>query len=385
MNATATKRLQIKARVPTRIAPLLIALLVGTAAISSQVAGQGAATTGAAAKIDATKIGAARAIENEVEGRLGNAVQKLAVGSEVFQNQLVRTGKASTAQLQFLDETNLGLSPHTQIRLDSFVYDPDKKTGKVVLNVPRGIVRFVTGSLEKRSYTVRTPFVAVGVRGTTFDMLVRSDRVTVLLLDGGVELTVHPRGSYVLDRPNTAITIWRDGRVTGPRDWNRSVTDFAALPPSPAQRRAAAPPAPARPAATQAAAPAPGGSSGVASDGTNTARSSSAMDRITGDGMGGGAGGAAPGSPGLRLQGSSGGPGRSGGSTVSRGSSGASSVQSGGSSSSSGFDKVQASGTSVPRPSQGSSGTLRTNRPSNIEIFRQQQPPPSDAYRYRVN
>ena len=89
----------MKVRAPERIAPLLVGLglLLGTAAISSEVAGQGAATTGAG-KVDATRIGAARAVENEVEGRLGNAVQKLAVGSEVFQNQLVRTGKASTLQ-----------------------------------------------------------------------------------------------------------------------------------------------------------------------------------------------------------------------------------------------------------------------------------------------
>ncbi|MBX9826500.1 MAG: FecR family protein, partial [Xanthobacteraceae bacterium] len=216
-----------------------VALLCGTAAISSQVAGQGAATTGAG-KTDATKVGAARAVENEVEGRIGNAVQKLAVGSEVFQNQLVRTGRASTARLQFLDETNLGLSPQTQIRLDSFVYDPDTKTGKVVVHVPYGLVRFVTGSLEKQSYTIRTPFVAVGVRGTTFDMLVRRDRVTVLLVEGDVELTVQPRGTYLLERPNTAITIWQDGRVNGPREWTRSVTEFAALP---AQRRDRARPA----------------------------------------------------------------------------------------------------------------------------------------------
>ena len=88
-------------------------------------------------------------------------MQRLAVGSEVFQNELVRTGKASTARLQFLDETNLSLSPLSQIKLDSFVFDPDKKTGRVVVNVPHGLVRFTTGSLEKRSYAIRTPFVAV--------------------------------------------------------------------------------------------------------------------------------------------------------------------------------------------------------------------------------
>ncbi len=211
-----------------------LALLWG-AAVSSQAAGQGAAKVGAA------QIGAAKAIENDVEGRLGKSVQKLAVGSDVFQNQLVRTGKASTARLQFLDETDLSLSPFTQVSLDRFVYDPDRKTGRVVVNVPRGLVRFVTGSLEKQSYTIRTPIATIGVRGTTFELLVRPDRMTLLLTDGGVDVTVRPRRVYVLDRPNTAITIWPDGRVNGPFDWTRSIIDFAALPPPPLRRAAPAP------------------------------------------------------------------------------------------------------------------------------------------------
>jgi hypothetical protein len=105
----------------------------------------------------------------------------------------VRTGKASTARLQFLDETDLSLSPFTQISLDRFVYDPDRKTGRVVINVPRGLVRFVTGSLETQSYTIRTPIATTGVRGTIFNLLVRSDRMTVLPIEGGVALMVRPR------------------------------------------------------------------------------------------------------------------------------------------------------------------------------------------------
>jgi FecR-like protein len=237
-----------------RISLLLFGLaLLWCAAASSQAVGQGA-----------TKIGAAQAIENDVEGRLGKSVHKLTIGSEVFQNQLVRTGKASTAKLQFLDETDLSLSPFTQISLDRFVYDPDKKTGRVIVNVPRGLVRFVTGSMEKQSYTIRTPIASIGVRGTIFELLVRSDRIAVALRDGGVDLTARAGRVYVLDRPNTAITIWGDGRVNGPHDWSGSIVDFAALAPPPVQRRAA--PAP---AGQKTAQPRPGGSaSGPSLSGT---------------------------------------------------------------------------------------------------------------------
>jgi ferric-dicitrate binding protein FerR (iron transport regulator) len=216
-----------------RISLLLFGLaLVWDAAASSQALAQGA-----------IRIGAAKAIQNDVEGRLGKSVHKLAVGSDVFQKQQVRTGKDSTARLQFLDETDLSLSPLTQISLDRFVYDPDKKIGQVILNVPRGLVRFVTGSLEKQSYTIRTPVGTIGVRGTTFELLVRFDRMTVLLTDGVVEITVRPRRVHVLDRPGTAITIWPDGRVNGPHNWNRSITEFAALAPPWTRGRAATVPA----------------------------------------------------------------------------------------------------------------------------------------------
>ena len=81
--------------------------------------------------------------------------------------------------------------------------------------------------------------------------------MTVLLRDGGVDVTVRPSRVYVLDRPNTAITIWGDGRVNGPHNWNGSIIDFAALAPPPVQRRAA--PAP---AGQKTAQPRPGGSAG---------------------------------------------------------------------------------------------------------------------------
>ena len=95
------------------------------------------------------------------------------------------------------------------------------------------------------------------MRGTIFELLVRSDRIAVALRDGGVDLTLRAGRVYVLDRPNTAITIWGDGRVNGPHDWSGSIIDFAALAPPPVQRRAA--PAP---AGQKTAQPRPGGSAG---------------------------------------------------------------------------------------------------------------------------
>ena len=183
------------------------------------------------------KIGGVTAVEKDVEGRLGKSTEKLFVGSDLFLNQIVRTGEASRADLRFMDDTTLNLSPRTEITLDRFVYQPGRKTSAVVIQMPRGLARVITGSLEPKSYTLRTPIAIIGVRGTTFDVLVRSDRMSALLLNGALQITARSGRIFFLDRPNTAITIYRDGRVIGPRNWSGAITDFASLrPPPPLQR-----------------------------------------------------------------------------------------------------------------------------------------------------
>src|SRR5688572_16205402 len=87
-----------------------------------------------------TKIGVASAVKNQVQGRGARA---LAAGSEVYANERIKTGDASTAQLMFLDKTVLSLGPKAEMMLDKFVYDPNKGSGQVVVNAVQGSFRFV--------------------------------------------------------------------------------------------------------------------------------------------------------------------------------------------------------------------------------------------------
>ncbi len=83
----------------------------------------------------AARIGVAAAVRNDVQDVTGGS--KMAPGSQLFEQQVVKTGDASAAQLLFLDETSLSLGPKAQIKLDKFVYNPNKKTGDVVLSATR--------------------------------------------------------------------------------------------------------------------------------------------------------------------------------------------------------------------------------------------------------
>ena len=70
----------------------------------------------------------------------------LSGGADVYSQETVRTGDAGQADMQFHDSSNLSVGPKSSVRLDKFVYDPNKSAGTVAIQATRGTFRFVTGS-----------------------------------------------------------------------------------------------------------------------------------------------------------------------------------------------------------------------------------------------
>jgi hypothetical protein len=172
------------------------------------------------------KIGVASAVKNQVVRVIGGGSQALSVGSDVYTSERIRTGEASTAQILFLDKTSLTIGPRAELTLDRFVYDPHKSTGRVVLNAVQGAFRFVTGSQNPRSYTVRTPVGTLGVRGTIVDLIVKDNQVTVILVEGALTMTVNGV-QYSLNKPGTAY-VFAGGKVQGPVTWDGTIINTAA-------------------------------------------------------------------------------------------------------------------------------------------------------------
>src|ERR1700694_1994265 len=109
-----------------------------------------------------TRIGKATSVRPRAEGSIAGRV---APDSDVHSNETVRTGDAGVADLRFMDQTNLSVGPKSTVRLDKFVYDPNKSSGQVVIEATRGSFRFVAGSQDKRAYKIKTPSGTLGIRG----------------------------------------------------------------------------------------------------------------------------------------------------------------------------------------------------------------------------
>ena len=109
-------------------------------------------------------IGNATATKNRVEGVVGSKTEPIAKGTNLYSNEVVRTGNASVADLKFIDDSTMNIGSISEIKLDKFVYDPGG-SGAVIIKATKGAFRFVTGTQVHKAYEIKTPHGTLGIRG----------------------------------------------------------------------------------------------------------------------------------------------------------------------------------------------------------------------------
>lgn len=167
------------------------------------------------------EIGHAELITKSVTGTIETTARTLKTGDKIHQNEVIATAEESEAELVLTDDTKLAIGPKSEIVLDSFIYDPAKKDGEVVINAAKGAFRFVTGKSAKSAYTIKTPASTIGVRGTTFDGFVDdSGEIALLLLDGEINVCNTARSCKRLNRRGYFLHIRRNGIISDPLKWD---------------------------------------------------------------------------------------------------------------------------------------------------------------------
>jgi len=174
-----------------------------------------------AAPARAEPIGATLKVVNEVTAGYDRDTRPLAEGDGVNRDELIAVASDALGELVFKDETKLALGPGSKMKLDKFVYDPDKSTGSIAVDLVKGTFRFITGKAEKPAYVIRTPSASITVRGTIFDVAILADGTTWLLLHEGAISVRNERGKCrVLDAPGRLIRVTGNGDVGIPVTWD---------------------------------------------------------------------------------------------------------------------------------------------------------------------
>jgi hypothetical protein len=91
-------------------------------------------------------------------------------GEPIFASDALRTGPDGSVGVTLKDDTRLSLGPGSEVRVERYVYAPERGALGMVLNFVRGAAAYVSGRMAKLApdaIRLETPAAIVGVRGTT--------------------------------------------------------------------------------------------------------------------------------------------------------------------------------------------------------------------------
>ncbi|HEY5082164.1 MAG TPA: FecR domain-containing protein [Bauldia sp.] len=178
---------------------------------------------GFADTVDTGTIGTAASIATVVTGTLSTQIQPLKSGDPVFQNETLTSDTSGVGQFEFRDGSKLALGPGSTLVLDNFVYSSDTSKSKIVINLSRGALRFITGNANHDAYQINTPTATIAVRGTAFDVYSSDDgELAVAMINGAIEVCPHGGICRVHDVIGKFLTMTSGGLFSLRDKWDGS-------------------------------------------------------------------------------------------------------------------------------------------------------------------
>jgi hypothetical protein len=137
----------------------------------------------------AEPIGSVSALvgEAQVTGQGETRARPLAVGTEVFEGDRIRTAADAKLRLHLADDSVLTLGAATDLDLSRFHYAPEQAARHALLELPRGILRVLVQLLVANSvFEVQSSTAVASVRGTEWIAEAQPDATAIVALAGRV-------------------------------------------------------------------------------------------------------------------------------------------------------------------------------------------------------
>lgn len=148
-------------------------------------------------------------------GRKTPMERRLKVGMLVLTGTTVRTGKDSSAVLQWVDDVEMRIGSNTELKVTRSSYDRVTKALEALFKLNLGNV-FVNlkRQLPPRSrLELQTPALIAAVRGTAFEVTVQPDGETTLKVAHGIVTVKTVKGQEMQVKSGDVIAARPDGTV----------------------------------------------------------------------------------------------------------------------------------------------------------------------------
>jgi hypothetical protein len=175
------------------------------------------------------RVGGAVSVVRDVSGSLsGKSWEKKTKGDDVQEKEFIHTSAQSSTAILFVDKTHVRIGQAATVRIVRAVLDSSQSTRELELNVESGAVRWISGDSVSSAYKIETPTAIITTEGTTFDLVVESERTMVVLRSGRIKVCAidAPRRCETLSRRDDMIVATRND-LEGPRRGRLGPSEFA--------------------------------------------------------------------------------------------------------------------------------------------------------------
>ncbi|MBS0564007.1 MAG: FecR domain-containing protein [Proteobacteria bacterium] len=155
------------------------------------------APSGAPGQAVAPEVARAVAVSQGAQVIRGGQTARLSEGAGVASGDIIATDGNGRVQLLFADQTRVAIGPGSRFAVDDVTLRKSGTARRFAVSAIAGSFRFITGKSRKSAYAIDTPTATMGIRGTAFDFVVRSQKGTDLVLfSGEVRMCGRSGGCY---------------------------------------------------------------------------------------------------------------------------------------------------------------------------------------------
>ncbi|MBU4357308.1 MAG: FecR family protein, partial [Proteobacteria bacterium] len=111
----------------------------------------------------------------------------VALQDKVESGDVLRAKSLSKAQITFIDNSVITLSPESRLAVDEYRFEPAQQKRFAVLNLFQGMAHVVVNKLfkmEEPDFVIKTHTAVLGVRGTDFGIRLQPNASTILNFQG---------------------------------------------------------------------------------------------------------------------------------------------------------------------------------------------------------
>ncbi|MGB8990935.1 MAG: FecR family protein [Desulfobaccales bacterium] len=161
---------------------VIVAVVMGLALTLAGTVGAGAAV-----------VGRLTQVEGRVNLLKGGNLPAITVktGDPVEPGDVVRTKSLSRAQITFIDNSTLTISPESRIAIAEYLVDPAQGKRRAVLEIFQGLALAVVNKIfkvEEPDFIIKTHTAVMGVRGTEIGMRLSPNSSTIMNFKGRTQV-----------------------------------------------------------------------------------------------------------------------------------------------------------------------------------------------------